>query len=57
MREETLKKYPALAEVMAPVSAKLTNETVTELNSKVDVEGQDPQDVAKEWLKSQGLVG
>ncbi len=57
MRETTLKKYPALAQIIAPVSKKLTNAEVTKLNSKVDVEGEDPQDVAKDWLKSQGLIG
>ncbi|WP_396127834.1 glycine betaine ABC transporter substrate-binding protein [Aeromicrobium sp. SORGH_AS_0981] len=27
-----------------------------ELNAKVDVEGQDPAIVARDWLKSEGLV-
>ncbi len=56
-RKETLDKYPAITEVMAPISEKLTNETLTELNSKVDVDAEQPEDVAKEWLKSEGLLG
>ena len=29
---------------------------MTELNAKVDAEGEDPGDVAQEWLKEQGLI-
>jgi osmoprotectant transport system substrate-binding protein len=57
MRQETLDKYPALKEILGAISKKLTNEEVTELNSKVDVEGEEPQDVAKEWLEDNDLIG
>lgn len=57
LRQETLDKNPAIAEILAPISEKLTNEVITQLNSKVDVDAEQPQDVAKEWLKSVGLGG
>lgn len=57
MRQETLDKYPALKEILGAISAKLTNEEVTKLNSKVDVDGEQPQDVAKEWLEDNKLIG
>ena len=57
LRQETLDQYPAIAEVLAPISEKLTAEVLTTLNSKVDVDGEQPEDVAKEWLKEQGLSG
>ena len=57
LRQETLDEYPAIAEILAPISEALTNEVITELNSKVDVEGEQPQDVAEEWLESEGLLG
>jgi glycine betaine/choline ABC-type transport system substrate-binding protein len=28
---------------------------MTQLNSKVDTDGLDPDDVAKEWVKTQGF--
>ncbi len=57
MRQETLDEYPAIEEIMAPISQALTNEVITELNSKVDVEGQQPDAVAEEWMQEEGFVG
>jgi osmoprotectant transport system substrate-binding protein len=57
LRQETLDQYPAIAEIMAPISEKLTNEVMIELNGKVDTEGESPEDVAQEWLEEQGLIG
>ena len=36
--------------------AALTTEELTALNSKVDADHEDPDQVAAEWLKSKGLV-
>lgn len=57
LRQETLEEYPALEDVMAPISAALTNEEITALNARVDVDGERPEDVAREWLEDQGLLG
>ncbi len=57
LRQETLDEFPAIAEIMAPISEALTDDVVTELNAQVDVEGQEPADVAEEWLDSEGLLG
>jgi osmoprotectant transport system substrate-binding protein len=57
LRKETLDKFPAIAGIMAPVSAALTNKVITDLNAKVDVDGQKPEDVAREWLANEGLLG
>jgi osmoprotectant transport system substrate-binding protein len=56
LRQETLDEYPAIEDIMAPISQALTNDVITELNSKVDVEGQEPQAVAEEWMESEGFV-
>ncbi|GAB3526505.1 glycine betaine ABC transporter substrate-binding protein [Arthrobacter monumenti] len=56
LRQETLDKNPAIADIMAPISAALTDEVITELNGKVDLEGQQPRDVAEEWLEEEGLL-
>lgn len=57
LRQETLDANPKIADIMAPISEKLTNEKITELNSKVDVDGEEPQDVAQEFLDGEGLLG
>ncbi|WP_155838468.1 glycine betaine ABC transporter substrate-binding protein [Arthrobacter castelli] len=56
MRQEVLKQHPAIEKIMAPISAALTDEVITELNGKVDTEGQLERDVAEEWLKSEGFI-
>lgn len=57
LREETLEQYPEIAEIMGPISEQLTNETMIQLNGRVDTDGENPQDVAEEWLQEQGLIG
>lgn len=52
----TYEKYPAMAGLLNPLSARLTTAVAQELNAKVDVDGQDPHEVAKEWLIAQGFI-
>lgn len=42
--------------VINAVNEKLTQSTIIELNAAVDLEGQDVDDVAREFLKQRGLV-
>ncbi|MEV0252727.1 glycine betaine ABC transporter substrate-binding protein [Streptomyces sp. NPDC050732] len=56
INSKSLKEHPAMAEVLAPITAKLNNTVARELNSKVDVDGQDPHEVAKDWLIEEGFV-
>ncbi|WP_327722508.1 glycine betaine ABC transporter substrate-binding protein [Streptomyces sp. NBC_00490] len=51
-----LKKWPAIAEVLDPVTRKLDNTVARELNAKVDVDGQDPHQVALDWMEEEGFV-
>ncbi|MGX5181375.1 glycine betaine ABC transporter substrate-binding protein [Streptomyces avermitilis] len=53
---KALKKYPAIAEVLDPVTKKLDNTVAQDLNAKVDVDGQDPHQVALDWMKEEGFV-
>ena len=53
---KALEKYPAIPEVLAPITAKLDNAIAQELNSKVAVQGQDPHTVALEWMLAEGFV-
>ena len=53
---EALKKWPAIAEVLDPVTKKLDNDVARSLNAKVDVDGEDPHQVALAWMKAEGFV-
>ncbi|MCX4969655.1 glycine betaine ABC transporter substrate-binding protein [Streptomyces sp. NBC_00654] len=52
----TFEKYPEIAGLLDPVSRKLTTEVAQVLNAKVDVDGEDPHEVAKEWLVAEGFI-
>lgn len=56
VRKEILDAYPQIADLLNPINEKLTDETLIELNGKVDVDGQKPVDVAMDWLKSEGFL-
>lgn len=56
INSRTLAKWPAIADVLAPVTERLDNTVARELNAKVDVDGEDPHRVALEWMKEQGFV-
>ena len=45
-----------VTEVLNAVSAKLTTEEMTELNRRVDVDKEDPETVAGEWLADNGFT-
>ncbi|WP_308117104.1 glycine betaine ABC transporter substrate-binding protein [Streptomyces guryensis] len=53
---KALKKWPAIAEVLDPVTKKLNNTVARTLNAKVDVDGEDPHQVALKWMKAEGFV-
>ncbi|MDV6260505.1 glycine betaine ABC transporter substrate-binding protein [Rhodococcoides yunnanense] len=56
VRGAILERYPQIADLLAVVSERLTDDLMQELNGRVDIEGEDPSDVAYEWLQSEGLV-
>jgi len=53
---KTLKEWPAITDILAPITAKLNNDVAQELNAKVDVDGEDPHQVALDWLVAEGFV-
>jgi osmoprotectant transport system substrate-binding protein len=46
-----------IAERLNAISAALTTENITELNGRVEIDGEDPADVAADFLQSEGLIG
>lgn len=56
VRSETLQKYPELEKVIAKLDGQINDQTMMELNYKIEVEKKDAAVVAKEFLKSKGLI-
>lgn len=56
MPTELLERYPQLTGVFQPVSDRLTNAVLVRLNRRIDVDGLDPADVARDWMVEQGFV-
>lgn len=53
---QTAAKYPELVTALAKLKGKLDENTMIGLNEKVDVEKEEPEAVAHDWLKAQGLI-
>ena len=56
VRGDVLEAHPEIEEVLAPLVDILTNEVMVEMNMRVDVDGDDPALVARDFLVEQGLV-
>ncbi|MGP4045499.1 glycine betaine ABC transporter substrate-binding protein [Streptomyces sp. 2A115] len=56
INSNALKKYPAIADVLDPITKRLNNVVAQELNAKVDVAGEEPHAVALEWMEAEGFV-
>lgn len=56
IRNSTLEKHPELEDVLNVLAGTIDDAAMTELNYKVDVEGQDVAVVAKEFLNERGLL-
>jgi osmoprotectant transport system substrate-binding protein len=56
VREDVLKAHPEIADALNLLAGKLDDKQMALLNAKVDLEKKDAKDVAREWLKEQGLI-
>ncbi|MFD6054575.1 glycine betaine ABC transporter substrate-binding protein [Agromyces sp. NPDC060279] len=56
LKQSTLDEYPEIADVIGLLTPLLTTEQMQKLNALVDVDGEDPEDVATDWLTEQGLI-
>ncbi|SNT30246.1 glycine betaine ABC transporter substrate-binding protein [Rhodococcoides kyotonense] len=56
VRGTILEQHPEIADLMAVISERLTDDLMQDLNGRVDIDGEDPADVAYDWLKTEGLV-
>jgi osmoprotectant transport system substrate-binding protein len=56
VRSDVLEQNPKMEEVLNSVSESLDVETMRELNGQVDLDQEDPEDVAAEHLEDEGIV-
>ena len=57
MRTETYQAHaPAYEAIFGAIAKELTTQRATELNSKVDIDGETPEDVAKEFLVQTKII-
>jgi osmoprotectant transport system substrate-binding protein len=56
VRADTLKKYPELEDIFAEITPYMDNENMTRLNAMVDLDGMEPEEVAREFLIELGLI-
>jgi len=56
VRGEIIDRYPQLPALMGALSERLTDDLLQDLNARVDIDGEDPSDVAYDWLKSENLI-
>jgi osmoprotectant transport system substrate-binding protein len=56
VRSDVLEKYPKIKGILNEVSASLSVETMRELNGQVDLDQEDPEDVARQHLEEEGII-
>ncbi|ANS79310.1 putative permease binding-protein component [Serinicoccus hydrothermalis] len=56
VQEDVLEQYPQIEQLFAPVSEALTDDVLLELNARIDVDGQEPGQVAFDWLVDEGFI-
>ena len=56
VNKDLVDQHPQIKELLAPVTAKLTNKVLLKLNAQIDVDGREPADVAHDWLQQEGFI-
>jgi osmoprotectant transport system substrate-binding protein len=56
VREQTLDEHPELKETLSKLAGKLDETAMQKLNAEVEQNQKPAIDVAREWLKAQGLI-
>jgi len=56
IRLEMLEEYPEIEGLLSEVAALLDTDTMIQLNYTVEVEGEEPRDVARDFLLEHGLI-
>ncbi|MCF6136205.1 glycine betaine ABC transporter substrate-binding protein [Pseudalkalibacillus berkeleyi] len=56
IRQEALDKFPDVEKVMKELEGKISSEDMAKMNAKVDIDNEDPKQVAIDFLKEKGLI-
>ena len=56
LRADVATENPEIVKLLEKVAAKLDNDSIMQMNYLVDIEQKTPAEVAKNWLKSVGLI-
>jgi len=56
IRQDTLTNHPALEETIEKLTGQISNDEITQMNYLVEVENQDPKQVAEDFLREKGLL-
>jgi glycine betaine/choline ABC-type transport system substrate-binding protein len=56
VRDDALRAYPNLAKVLGVLTKRITSKAITTLNYQADIQGKDPKEVARAFLRQQGLL-
>jgi len=56
IREAALKEYPQVAAIVKPLMESFTRDTLQRLNARVQVNGESPEAVARDYLRHEGLL-
>jgi osmoprotectant transport system substrate-binding protein len=56
IREAVLRNYPGIATIVKPLMESLTTESLRQLNTRVQINGESDQEVAADYLKTQGFL-
>lgn len=57
IRQEVKQRYPEIPSILAPLFRTLDRETLQKLNSRIAVEGRPAEEVARQYLQEQGMLG
>jgi osmoprotectant transport system substrate-binding protein len=56
IRQEVYEEFPQLEDLFEPITTMLDGDTMIGLNAEVDVDGEDPEDVARGFLEENGFI-
>ncbi|ALV92232.1 glycine/betaine ABC transporter substrate-binding protein [Pantoea rodasii] len=56
VRQDVLDSHPGLEAALNQLSPLITDEAITEMNKRVDIDHQSPEQVARDFLKSKNLL-
>lgn len=56
VRQEVLDEFPELEKTINELAGKISEEEMSEMNAKVDIDKEDPKEVARNFLVKKGLI-